>query len=77
MENVLPYLMVAFLYVLTRPDPYLATILFGIAAVARFIHTYVYAIHVIKQPARALMFHIHWWIMLYMIIVAMVYFFKL
>ena len=77
MENILPYLMVSFLYVLTRPDFYTASILFGLAAIARFIHTYVYAIHVIRQPARALMFHVHFWIMLYMIVVSILHFFKL
>lgn len=76
MENILPYLMAAFLYVLTEPDFYVASILFRVATIARILHTVVYAIYPVRQPARALMFFIHYLIMLYMIVASIVHFFK-
>ena len=76
MENILPYIMVAFLYVLTEPNFYTATILFRVATIVRIIHTIVYALHPIRQPARALMFFTHYFIMIYMIIATIVHFLK-
>lgn len=76
MENILPYIMAAFLYVLTEPNFYAATILFRVATIARIIHTIVYALYPVRQPARALMFFTHNFIMVYMIIAAIAHFFK-
>lgn len=76
MENILPYLMAGFLYVLTEPNFYAATILFRVATIARILHTVVYAIYPIRQPARGISYGVHAFIMTYMIVAAMVHFFK-
>lgn len=76
MENILIYVMAAFFYVLTDPNYYAATILFRVATIARIIHTVVYAIHPVKQPARVIMFFIHYLIMIYMILCVIINFFK-
>lgn len=56
LENVLPFLIVGFMFALTNPDVVLATWLFRIAAISRLVHTFVYALIVIPQPARGLAF---------------------
>ncbi|XP_055692443.1 microsomal glutathione S-transferase 1-like [Lutzomyia longipalpis] len=58
LENIFPFILVAFFYVLTNPEPTLAINLFRIAAIARIIHTLVYAVWVVPQPARGLAFFV-------------------
>lgn len=77
LENILPYIMVAFLYVLTEPNFYEATILFRVATVARILHTLVYAFGSVQQPARISMFLTHILITFYMMITTIVHFFKI
>lgn len=54
LENILPFFTVGLLYMLTNPEPFIAINLFRAVAVARIIHTLVYAVVVIPQPARGL-----------------------
>ena len=75
LENILPYLTVGLFYVLTGPPVLLATILFKIATLARIVHTFVYAVYVIPQPARALSFGIQWAITIFMAGASILYFF--
>lgn len=75
MENILPYLSVGLFYVMTDPSPLLATILFRVTTIARFVHTFVYTIYVIPQPARALSYAVHIIITIYMAIMCIIYFF--
>ncbi|KAH8396018.1 hypothetical protein KR222_001878 [Zaprionus bogoriensis] len=56
MENILPYFLMALIYVCTDPNPLIACNLFRLAAVARIIHTLVYAVYPVPQPARILAF---------------------
>lgn len=74
MENILPYLSVGLFYVMTDPPAMVATILFKVATVSRIIHTIVYAIIVVPQPARAIAFFIQWAITIYMAIASIIYF---
>ncbi|KXJ74623.1 hypothetical protein RP20_CCG013228 [Aedes albopictus] len=53
LENILPYFVIAFFYILTNPEPWIAVNLFRAVAVSRIAHTLVYAVVVIPQPARA------------------------
>lgn len=53
LENILPFIAVAFFYVLTSPQAFIAINLFRAAAIARIVHTLVYAI-IPTQPARAI-----------------------
>ncbi|XP_059619262.1 microsomal glutathione S-transferase 1-like [Phlebotomus argentipes] len=58
LENVFPFILVAFFYVLTNPEAYLAINLFRAAVISRIVHTLVYAVWVIPQPARGLAFFV-------------------
>ncbi|XP_044730426.1 microsomal glutathione S-transferase 1-like [Chrysoperla carnea] len=53
-ENILLFISIGFLYSLTKPKPVIAVNLFRIFTIARFLHTVVYTIVIIRQPARAL-----------------------
>lgn len=73
LENILPYLFVGLFYVLTSPSVSIATTLFKIAALARIVHTIVYTVVVIPQPARGLAWFIHYIIAIYMAISVVFY----
>jgi len=73
LENILPFLIVGYLYVLTNPSVWFATLLFKIAAIARFVHTVVYAVVVIPQPARALSWFTHYAITAYLAVQVILY----
>lgn len=66
MENILPAYLVGLMYVLINPSPLVACLLFKVAAIARIIHTVVYAVVVIPQPARVLAFAVQYMITVYM-----------
>lgn len=66
MENILPSFLVGFIYVLINPAATTACLLFKISAIARIIHTIVYAVVVIPQPSRALAWVAHYGITIYM-----------
>lgn len=74
MENILPYLTIGLIYVLTDPTPALAKSFFIIATLARVLHTLVYAVYVVRQPARAICFIVQWAITIYFAIASFVYF---
>ncbi|KFB40178.1 AGAP000163-PA-like protein [Anopheles sinensis] len=56
LENILPFFAIGFLYLLTNPAPFLAINLFRLVAASRIIHTLVYAVFIVPQPARFLAF---------------------
>ncbi|XP_064556206.1 microsomal glutathione S-transferase 1 isoform X2 [Drosophila montana] len=56
MENILPYFIMALIYVCTNPNPLVACNLFRVAAIARIVHTLVYAVYPVPQPSRILAF---------------------
>lgn len=74
MENILPYLTIGLIYVLTDPSPWFAKTCFIIATISRILHTFVYAVYVIPQPARAICFFVHFIITIYFAIASIVYF---
>lgn len=73
LENILPYLFVGLFYVLTNPAAATAIMLFKVAAIARIVHTIVYTVIIIPQPARGIAFAIHGFITLYMAISVIFY----
>lgn len=75
LETLLPFLIIGYLYVLTKPNETAACYLFRIAGVSRLLHTVVYSIVVVPQPARAVTFWGTTGIMLYMAIVVMIKFY--
>ncbi|XP_034668371.1 microsomal glutathione S-transferase 1 isoform X2 [Drosophila subobscura] len=56
MENILPYFIMALIYISTNPDATVACNLFRVASVARLVHTLVYAVYPVPQPARVIAF---------------------
>ncbi|SPP78749.1 blast:Microsomal glutathione S-transferase 1 [Drosophila guanche] len=56
MENILPYFIMALIYIGTNPDATVACNLFRVASVARLVHTLVYAVYPVPQPARVIAF---------------------
>lgn len=58
LENILPFFVIGFLYVLIDPTPALAVNLFRAVGIARIVHTIVYAVVVVPQPSRALAFFV-------------------
>ncbi|XP_036319955.1 microsomal glutathione S-transferase 1-like isoform X3 [Rhagoletis pomonella] len=66
MENILPYFTMALLYVSTNPNPTVACILFRIVAIARILHTLVYAFYPVPQPSRIIAFGVAFAITMYM-----------
>ncbi|KAL1398338.1 hypothetical protein pipiens_000217, partial [Culex pipiens pipiens] len=51
-ENIPLFVAIGFLYLLTGPDVTLAVTLFRLVGIARIVHTLVYAVVVVRQPAR-------------------------
>lgn len=76
LENLLPFLVIGFIFVLTEPHE-ITSWLFRIVGITRILHTIFYAIHPIRQPTRAILFYITYIVSLYMVLSAVVYFFKL
>ncbi|KAG4080179.1 hypothetical protein HA402_008250 [Bradysia odoriphaga] len=68
MENILPLVLISFIYMLSDPIPAVAINIFRVVTAARIWHTIVYAIIVIPQPARAIGFFIPYIAMFYMAI---------
>ncbi|RZC40905.1 MAPEG domain containing protein [Asbolus verrucosus] len=54
LENISLFFVIGFIYTLTNPSLVLATQLFRIYTAARIMHTIVYAVFVVPQPARVL-----------------------
>jgi len=67
-ENILPFFIVALLYVLTDPSKWLAIQLIRAFAVSRILHTFVYVICPLPQPSRGLAWMIGYAINIYMVI---------
>ncbi|KAK0162288.1 hypothetical protein PV327_008637 [Microctonus hyperodae] len=65
LENILPWAISTALWLTTSPDPLTVLILIITFSIARIIHTIVYAIIVIPQPARALAFGVGFIITIY------------
>ncbi|GAB0094412.1 hypothetical protein DMENIID0001_097080 [Sergentomyia squamirostris] len=74
-ENIMPLLTIGFIYVLTNPLPVVAVNLYRVAGVIRIIHTIIYAIYPIRQPARAICFFVCYFITIYMAIMCIICFF--
>ncbi|GJQ78331.1 hypothetical protein Trydic_g22164 [Trypoxylus dichotomus] len=74
LENIPIYFVASFGYMLTNPAPSLALMLFRAFTAARFIHTFVYAIVVIPQPARGLSWGVGYFITGFMAVQTILHF---
>ncbi|XP_072017580.1 microsomal glutathione S-transferase 1-like [Amphiura filiformis] len=59
LENIVPFLIIGILYVLTGPSVYAATWHFRIFVVSRFIHMFAYLAQ-LPQPSRVTAMYIGW-----------------
>ncbi|XP_055526023.1 microsomal glutathione S-transferase 1-like [Wyeomyia smithii] len=66
LENLLPFFLLAFLYLLTGPEPAIATRLIRWASISRIIHSIVYGCFPVPQPARLLSYAVTQLVMAYM-----------
>lgn len=66
LENIPAFWVLGGLYLTTYPSPTTATNLFRVYAAGRILHTVVYAIKPLPQPARGIVFSISFFITLYM-----------
>ncbi|KAK7590439.1 hypothetical protein V9T40_002052 [Parthenolecanium corni] len=74
LENIPIFLISCCFYILTDPHTFIAINLIRVFTICRIIHTYVYAIHVIPQPTRALVWGVANFINWYMIVVSAIKF---
>ncbi|XP_053694747.1 prostaglandin E synthase-like [Sabethes cyaneus] len=74
LENILTYFAIAFFYMLTNPDPWIAGTIFRAVAIGRIIHTVVYALVVVPQPTRLLAWLVPYAACLYMTAQTVLYF---
>ncbi|XP_037028772.1 microsomal glutathione S-transferase 1-like isoform X2 [Bradysia coprophila] len=74
LENILPFFTIGFFYIFTSPSVYFATQLYRAAAISRLLHTFVYAVVVVPQPARAIAFFVPLAVTGYMAVSTILYF---
>ncbi|KAG5886812.1 hypothetical protein JTB14_031454 [Gonioctena quinquepunctata] len=53
LENIIIFLIISLAYLAVRPPLWTVNFLFAVYLVTRTLHTFVYAIYVIRQPVRA------------------------
>lgn len=74
LENILPFFIAGLFYVLTNPEAFIAVNIFRAAAVARIVHTLVYAVVVVPQPSRAIAWFVCFAATAYMSVQSALYF---
>jgi glutathione S-transferase len=66
LENILPFMMISFFYMLSDPSQFVAINLFRAFTVARILHTFVYTIVIVPQPSRGLAWVVGYAVTIYM-----------
>lgn len=74
LENVLPLILAGLFYTLTNPAAFVAINVYRTAALARILHSIVYAVVVLPQPSRAIAFFIPLAATIYMALQTCLYF---
>lgn len=77
LENIPIFLLTGVLFVLSDPDLVFALMLFRLYTLTRIIHTIVYAIYVVRQPARGIAYLVGLVINIIMIIFVFINFHQL
>ncbi|KAK7590436.1 hypothetical protein V9T40_002049 [Parthenolecanium corni] len=77
LENIPQFIFAGSIYILTQPNEFLAINLFRTYTIFRGLHTLVYAIIPIPQPARVICFSIPFAITYYMLLMNVLNFFKI
>jgi glutathione S-transferase len=76
LENILAFILISLLFILSQPNEMFAAWLFRIVGIARIAHSIIYVCKV-PQPFRAIFFYITYIITLFMALSSIVYFFKI
>ncbi|XP_014249158.1 microsomal glutathione S-transferase 1-like [Cimex lectularius] len=58
MENIPIFMITGLIFVASDPNVIFALMMFRLYTIGRFLHTVVYTVYVVKQPARAISFQI-------------------
>ncbi|KAH0546119.1 microsomal glutathione S-transferase 1-like [Cotesia glomerata] len=74
LENILPWVISTAFWLTTSPDPSTAAFLIKMFAISRFVHTFVYAVVVVRQPARFLAFMVGLLITIYQCLATVYYY---
>jgi len=74
LENILPWFICTALWLTTSPSPFIAGILIKTFAISRIVHTIVYVVIPVRQPARAIAFFVGTGAMLYQAISTIIYY---
>lgn len=74
LENVICLQIAGFFFMLTNPATQFAIALYRAAAISRIIHTIIYTIIIIPQPARAVAFFVPLAVTIYMSIQIAIHF---
>lgn len=75
-ENILVFMPIGFLFLMTNPNPVTAKNLFRAVGVARVAHTLSYAFGPVPQPTRAIAFGVAYLSTGYMAIKVIIHFWK-
>lgn len=76
LENVVPFLIIGLIFIITEPHVGVASWLIRIVGVTRICHSIIYAVYPVRQPTRAILYYTSYIISLYMALSAIVYFFR-
>lgn len=66
MENIILFLIISLGYLSVEPPLWAVNTLFFTYLITRILHTIVYAVYIVRQPARALCFQVGFMIIGYM-----------
>lgn len=72
LENIPMFWIIALVYLFTRPPVALVCVLYFSFLIVRIVHTIVYAVYVVPQPTRSILFMVGLTITAYMAIHAMI-----
>lgn len=76
LENIVPFIIICFLFVLSEPNEMFAGWLIRVVGISRIAHSIVY-LSKVRQPFRAICFYFMYVPSLYMVLSSIVYFIKL
>ncbi|XP_044728190.1 microsomal glutathione S-transferase 1-like isoform X1 [Chrysoperla carnea] len=74
LENILVYFLASYLYIFTNPSAFVAVNLFRVYTLARIVHTLVYAVIPLPQPARGFSWGVGYGITIYMGVISLLNF---
>jgi glutathione S-transferase len=74
LENILPFFIIAFIFLFTNPGVATAKLVFQLFTGSRIIHTIVYAVMPMPQPSRALAWAVGMVINIYMAVKVLIHF---